>query len=268
MKKEPDAVSKIIDRKTSELIPYARNSRTHSEEQVSQIAASIKEFGFVNPILTDGDSGVIAGHGRLLAAKKLGLENVPTIDLSHFTEAQKRAYVIADNKLALNSGWDLELLASEITGLEVDDFDLDLLGFSASEMDGLFADDEEAEEPDEGLSEDYTQKIESPVYQMKGERPEVSELFDTAKTEQLKKEIEAEKLPEEIRDFLMAAAERHTVFNFRNIAEFYAHADAKTQDLMERSALVIIDFNKAIDNGYVKLSKSMAELVKQEKACA
>ncbi len=94
----------ITTRKTNDLIPYVNNSRTHSDEQVSQVAASIKEFGFTNPILVDADNGIIAGHGRLMAAKKLGLQEVPTIELGHLSDAQKKAYVIADNKLALNAG--------------------------------------------------------------------------------------------------------------------------------------------------------------------
>lgn len=124
----------------SDLIPFARNSRTHSDEQVAQIAASIKEFGFTNPILTDGENGIIAGHGRLQAARKLGLTEVPTIPLEGLTDAQKRAYVIADNKLALNAGWDAQLLASEIAGLADDDFDLSLLGFNEDELAALLVD--------------------------------------------------------------------------------------------------------------------------------
>lgn len=112
------------------LIPYARNSRTHSEAQIAQIAASIREFGFTNPVLVDGENGVIAGHGRLLAARKLGMAEVPVIELSHLTEKQKRAYVIADNKLALNAGWDDEMLRVEFEDLAGDGFDLSLTGFS------------------------------------------------------------------------------------------------------------------------------------------
>ena len=119
------------------LIPYARNSRTHSDEQVAQIAASIREFGFTNPVLVDGDGGIIAGHGRVLAARKLTLAEVPCIRLAHLTEAQKRAYVIADNKLALNAGWDNELLAVEFEELEALGFDLNLTGFTQDEIDAL-----------------------------------------------------------------------------------------------------------------------------------
>lgn len=116
------------------LIPYAKNSRTHSDEQVAQIAASIREFGFTNPVLIDAEDGIIAGHGRVLAARKLGLAEVPCIRLGHLTEAQRRAYVIADNKLALNAGWDEELLAIELSSLREVGFDLGLTGFDADSI--------------------------------------------------------------------------------------------------------------------------------------
>jgi hypothetical protein len=116
------------------LIPYINNARTHSESQVAQIAASIREFGFTNPVLVDGQRGLIAGHGRVLAARKLGLDDVPVIELAHMTEAQKRAYILADNKLALNAGWDTELLALELGELRDDGFDLDLIGFNGDEL--------------------------------------------------------------------------------------------------------------------------------------
>jgi DNA modification methylase len=121
----------------ADLIPYARNSRTHSDEQVAQIAASIREFGFTNPVLIDADGGIIAGHGRIMAARKLGLADVPCIRLGHLTEAQKRAYVIADNKLALNAGWDNEMLLVEFAELKNLDYDLDLTGFTGDEIDAL-----------------------------------------------------------------------------------------------------------------------------------
>jgi DNA modification methylase len=120
----------------NKLIPYAKNSRTHSPEQVGQIAASIKEFGFRNPILVDG-VGIIAGHGRLLAAQKLGLDKVPTLDCSDMTDSQKKAYIIADNKLALNAGWDTAMLTIELQDLEDEGFDLTLTGFDNKELDAL-----------------------------------------------------------------------------------------------------------------------------------
>ena len=120
---------KIEQIPTADLIPYARNTRTHSPEQVAQIAGSIREFGFTNPVLIDAENGIIAGHGRVMAAGKLGLVKVPCIRLAHLTETQKRAYIIADNKLALNAGWDEEMLGLELADLREADFDLDVLGF-------------------------------------------------------------------------------------------------------------------------------------------
>ena len=135
------------------LIPYARNSRTHSDEQVAQIAASIKEFGWTNPILIDGESGIIAGHGRLLAARKLGMKEVPVIHLSGMTETQKKAYIIADNKLALNAGWDDELLKLELDELHDEGFDMGLIGFNADDLSKLMGFDEEIEAPESSAKE-------------------------------------------------------------------------------------------------------------------
>lgn len=128
---------KITQKKVTELIPYVNNSRTHSDEQVAQIAASIKEFGWTNPILVDGTNGIIAGHGRLLAARKLGYTEVPTIELSDLTETQKKAYIIADNRLALNAGWDNEMLTIELNELLADGFALEMLGFDTDELQKL-----------------------------------------------------------------------------------------------------------------------------------
>lgn len=130
------------------LIPYARNSRTHSDEQVAQVAASIREFGFTNPVLIDANGGIIAGHGRVMAARKLGLADVPCIRLAHLSEAQKRAYVIADNKLELNSGWDEKMLAAELESLKEFDFDLSLLGFGSDLIDVMDPDLNSAEKKD------------------------------------------------------------------------------------------------------------------------
>ena len=130
---------------TDKLVPYDKNPRTHSPEQVNQIAASIAEFGFLNPILVDTAAGIIAGHGRLQAAQPLGLAQVPVVVLDHLTEAQKRAYVIADNKLALNAGWDEDLLRAEMTALAAEDFDLPVIGFSDDELAALLAEPNTAE---------------------------------------------------------------------------------------------------------------------------
>jgi ParB-like chromosome segregation protein Spo0J len=131
------------------LIPYARNPRNHSDAQVAQIAGSIKEFGWTNPVLVDGANGIAAGHGRVLAARKLGLDRVPVIELAHMSEAQKRAYILADNQLAANAGWDEELLRLELADLSELGFDLGLVGFGPGELERLLAGDGRT-----GLSED------------------------------------------------------------------------------------------------------------------
>ena len=133
------AANEIEHVATATLIPYARNARTHSEQQVAQIAGSIQEFGFNNPVLIDAENGIIAGHGRVMAANLLKLETVPCIRLSHLSDAQKRAFILADNRIALNSGWDTEMLANELSDLHADDLDLGLLGFDAEELGKLMA---------------------------------------------------------------------------------------------------------------------------------
>ena len=140
---------KIETRPVADLIPYVANSRTHSDAQVAQIAASIKEFGWTNPILINGDNTIIAGHGRLLAARKLGMESVPAIVLDHLTKAQQRALVIADNQLALNAGWNMDMLKAEIEDLQLDDFDINILGFDDKFLDGLLE-----PEPTAGLTDE------------------------------------------------------------------------------------------------------------------
>jgi ParB-like chromosome segregation protein Spo0J len=144
----PRLADKIVPRAIADLVPYANNARTHSKRQVQQIAASIKEFGFTNPVLVDAAGGIVAGHGRVLGAQLLKMPQVPTIDVGYLTEAQRKAYVLADNKLALNAGWDVELLGVELGGILELGIDSELVGFSAKEVeritgksDGLDPDD-------------------------------------------------------------------------------------------------------------------------------
>ncbi|HHK3678331.1 TPA: ParB/Srx family N-terminal domain-containing protein [Escherichia coli] len=139
------------------LLRYAKNSRTHSDEQVEQLVNSIREFGFTNPVLIDEKNELIAGHGRLAAAEILEMDKVPAIRLSNLSEKQKKAYRIADNKLALNAGWDMQLLAEEVKALMDDDFDIDLLGFNDAELDEMLSDEQPQEEDDNS----------SPVVQIK-----------------------------------------------------------------------------------------------------
>lgn len=143
------------------LVPYARNSRTHSPQQVDKIAASIREFGFLNPIIVDGENGIIAGHGRVMAAQKLGLHDLPVIEASHLTDAQRRAYVIADNRLALDAGWDNELLKVELQDLDSQGFDLTITGFDLGELTALFDEPnfEPGTEEDQGKLDELAPKM-------------------------------------------------------------------------------------------------------------
>ena len=165
-------------KKPSDLLAYTNNSRTHSDTQIAQLVASLQEFGFTNPILIDGKNGIIAGHGRLKAAEKLGYETVPTIELGDLTEEQRRAYIIADNKLALNAGWDNELLAFELQHLQDAGYDLELTGFNIDELKALTL-----EEPD--VEDDYKEPLDENrnllMIECEGER-ELQTLFDEMKT--------------------------------------------------------------------------------------
>lgn len=155
---------KVERRKVDALIPYARNARTHSDEQVAQIAASIKEWGWTTPVLVDEEGGIIAGHGRIMAARKLGIDEVPVMVAAGWTEAQKRAYVLADNKLAMNAGWDFELLGEELRGLAELGFDAELTGFDGTELESLMA------EKTEGLTDpDDTPEVQERAITVKGD---------------------------------------------------------------------------------------------------
>jgi hypothetical protein len=261
-----------------DLKPYENNARTHSPEQVEQLTKSIKQFGFNNPILVQDDLTVVAGHGRLLAAKKLGLERVPVIKLKHLTKEQVKAYVLADNKLALNAGWDAEILRDELLGIqESGEVDMEAIGFSDSEMlslisgaqtyvdpavaantlgpAGQVAPDEERRDRPE-----YSKKIDTPVYSPKGDKPDISTLVDPNKTTDLLQKIALSNCTPDEKHFLNLAAHRHNVFNYNLIAEYYCHATPEMQGLMEQSALVVIDFDKAIENGYVVLSERLQNI--------
>lgn len=241
----------IIHIALDNLLPYAKNARTHSDKQIEAVANSIAEFGFNNPVLIDGDKGVIAGHCRLLAAKKLGLATVPCLELKHLTATQKRAYIIADNQLAIDAGWDYDILGEEIDALKLVDFDISLLGFD----DGFF----DSGQDDKNFTE-YSKKIDTPIYTPKDEKPDIASLYDRSKYYELIDKINQSLVSTDEKQFLIYAANRHVVFKYNRIAEFYCHASKEMQSLMEDSALVIIDFNKALEQGYVILSDELTNL--------
>ena len=228
---------KIQYRKVSELIPYAKNPRKN-KEAVAYVANSIKEFGFKNPIIIDKNDEIIAGHTRLLAAKQLKMEEVPCILADDLTEEQVKAFRLADNKTAEFAEWDDELLGKELEDI----FNIDMEAF------GFFS--EEAEDGNAIGGDKYTFKVNIPQYEITGDCPEINELYNDEKTEEIIGRINESSATEEIKEFLRIAAQRHTVFNYRNIAEYYAHAEPEVQELFEDSALVIIDVNDAIAKGF------------------
>ena len=246
----------IVYKKINELKPYENNSRTHDESQIKQICESIKEYGWTNPVLIDEKGMIIAGHGRVEGGKKLDIKEVPCIVLSGLTEAQKKAYVIADNKMALNAGWNEELLKTELENLKELDFDLELTGFSKKELDKLF----------DKINENnpYTAKTEIPQYEIKGEMPEIYELIEEEKVNQLIEDIRKSNVGEKEKEFLIKSAYRHYGFNYSKIAEYYCHQNKEMQELMEKSALVIIDINNAIAEGYAELKEEMEEMIEDE----
>ena len=236
----------IVDKNIKELIPYSKNPRKN-DEAVEAVANSIKEFGFKVPIVIDGDNNVVCGHTRLKAAKKLKMDSVPCVIADDLTEEQIKAFRLADNKVGELAEWDFDLLGEELDGI----FDIDMSEF------GFRVATELEDNESEGK---YTKKTEIPHYDVKGDDVSLEQLVDREKALELIEEIEESSVSEEEKTFLKLAARRHYVFNYKKIAEYYATASEEMQELMEKSALVIIDYNNAIANGYVKLSKKMEEL--------
>jgi len=215
--------------------------------------ASIKEFGFRIPILIRSDGLIIDGHLRKKAAVALGMTELPCIVADDMTDTQIKAFRLVANQSTNWATWDIKLLELELEDLKLENFNIDLIGFDDSVLEDTT--NTQRESP-------YTAKIESPVYHPTGPCPNIKELVNLTKTKQLLQKIDESNLPEEEKEFLRLAAQRHTVFDYKNIAEYYAHASKEMQELMEDSALVIIDFNKAIEHGFVKLVDDLAALEK------
>lgn len=251
----------IVNLKVEELIPYINNPRNNTEA-VDKVAASIKEFGFKVPIVIDKDNVVVTGHTRLLASKKLGLQEVPCVIADDLSPAQIKAFRIADNKVSEYAQWDEDMLKVELEELEEMNFDLDSVSIDFSDFDmGLDLEDtEEGQEQEENI---YTKEINIPQYEITGECPKLEELVNEEKTKSLIERIEKSDIPNDIKEFLIKASYRHLAFNYQNVAEYYAHADKEVQELMEESALVIIDYNDAIRNGYVQIKKAIDSIVEE-----
>lgn len=244
---------KIIYMGVDELIPYENNPRIN-DEAVDYVANSIKEFGFKNPIIIDKNNVIIAGHTRLKAAKKLGIEKVPTITADDLTDEQIKAFRIADNKVAEFSKWDYIKLGEELGGLAID-----MSEFGLEKIEIETKDDDKVE-----VKQLYTSKVNIPQYEITGDEPPIEALVDTERADQLVEKIEKSNVSKEQKDFLIKATKRLYTFNYRNIAEYYAHQDKEMQELMEDLALVIIDINDAIAKGYAKLKLSIDEAYEED----
>jgi hypothetical protein len=251
----------------SDFRQQANNLNRHTERGMAMLESSMQEVGYAGPMVAAADGEIIDGSARHeTAANVFGADSEPIVvesdgkrpivvvrtDIKDAkSKAAKRLAAFANRTGEVNLEWDLPNLEA-------------WLAEDAEAVKGMFGEDEIAKLLGTDTENTYTGKIVSPVYTPKGERPPVSALVDHQKTDELLAGIEAAKLPDEVAQFLKLAAERHTVFNFRQIAEFYCHADAKVQDLMERSGLVIIDFKKAIEYGFVHMTEKLGALADQE----
>ena len=239
----------IVELSIHDLVPYENNPRNNIEA-VEYVANSIEKFGFKVPIVVDTNNVIVAGHTRYMASKKLGLETVPCIVADDLTEEQIKAFRLADNKVSEIATWDDELLAIELSDI----VDIDMSDFGFVDLSDVVAESDDT----------YTTDINSPQYEPTGENVALGACLDDSKTEALLMEIENSNLSTEEKDFLRKAAQRHNVFNYKNIANYYANASEEMQELMERSALVIIDYEDAIRNGYVQLSSSLEAILGED----
>jgi len=261
---------KTSDLPINKVIEYAGNPRKN-DHAVEQMAATIKRFGFRVPLLAKSDGSLIDGHLRVKALKHLGEEacknvvgltagKVPVIFCDDLSEADIKALRISINRMAELAEWDAELLSAELEGLAAEGIGLKDVGFSKDDLASLLQDEGETLPGDEA----YTRKIEAPTYEPSATKPSVAELFHSEKTERLLAAIEQADIEKDAKALLIAAAHRHTVFDFGKIADFYAHSEPEVQRLMEDSTLVILDFNKAIEQGYVRLSESIRKTYMQD----
>lgn len=242
----------IIYQSLESIKEYENNPR-NNEEAVEPVMESIKQFGFLVPVLLNKDNIMIAGHTRKKAAKKLNMKEIPCIYIENLTEEQIKAFRLVDNKTAEFAEWDIEKLEKEL--VEILDLDMSLFGFG-----------EESDFIDDLVDDKYTLAVNIPQYEITGDCPSFEDMLDTDKSKMLIAEIEQSSVSEEEKRFLIAAAQRHNVFHYRNIAEYYAHASGEMQQLMEKSALVIIDVDNAIANGYATLKSDVLDMMEDDNA--
>lgn len=250
----------VLARPVDSLMLDERNARKHERRSIDAIKTSLATYGQQKPIVALTSGVVIAGNGTLEAARELGWDRLAVVTFDNEDEARARAFAIMDNRSAELSEWDFEELKGTVGVLP--DYLSSSVGFASGEIEQMIADfsgDRAEVKPD-----NYSRKIDAPVYRPTGKKPEVSTLYDARKTEALTEGIKAAALPSAVESFLIHAAQRHTVFNFGLIAEFYAHSAPDVQRLMEDSVLVIVDFNKAVEDGFVTLTKALSEQFKVE----
>ena len=240
----------IVKIAITQLVNDPNNARKHNQKNLKAIKGSLAKFGQQKPIVIDSKNIVIAGNGTLEAARSLGWTHIDAV-ITELDDLGKMSFALADNKTSELAEWDDDILKEQLDWLDKQDFDIGDIGFGDFSLDD---DDDKSKDDDDA----YTKKIKSPVYEPKGEKPQINELFDYSKTKKLVEEIEQSNIPDDIKDFMLKSAYRHTVFRYDKIAEYYAHAPKEVQCLMEKSALIIIDFNQAIENGFVVLSKELA----------
>lgn len=261
LKQEQEAIGEWVD--IDRVRGWEKNPKRHPEIQILDLIKSIKRFGWGAPLLARPNGELIAGHGRLEAARRLGLTKVP-VRYMNLDPTEAHLLALADNKLTEIGEWDDVLVREILEAAKLEGADLEGLGWSNDDLVALLDSANGDGAGPDGVDDMYTRKITVPIYEPKGPKPHISELVDTTKADQLIDAINRAALPKDVAAFLVHAAQRHTSFHFAKIAEFYAHSSAEVQELMEQSALVIIDFNKAIEHGFVQLSETLGKIADHE----
>lgn len=246
-----------------EVIPIAKlvfdpnNARKHDKKNLDAIKGSLTKFGQQKPIVVDKNNVIVAGNGTVAAAKEMGWKELRCIrtELDGFMQS---AFALADNRTSELAVWDDEILKETLAQLALNDFEIGEIGFTAQDFGFLDIDPITGEPVNQ--APDYTKKIEAPIYEPTGPKPQLSQLFDDSKAKELIAKIDAAtSIPEDEKKFLRLAAQRHVVFNYQNIAEYYAHSESPLQCHFEKSALVIIDFDKALENGFVTMADDLKD---------
>lgn len=248
-----------------DLTPHPDNYRSHPPEQIENIKQSIRQHGFYKNIVAARDRTILAGHGVVHASSEMpSIDEVPVylIDIDPHSAAARKI-IVGDNEISKGAGESEELLADLLTKIKEEDEDLEGSGYDDADLKDLM-DELGRGEPQDADWDTYEQKVQTPTYRPKGDRPLIDDLYDATKAKQLLKEIDEADVPEELVPFLRAAAYRHVVFHFDMIAEYYAHASPEVQELFEASALVIIDFDEAVEQGFVEMSDDMRDILQRQ----